>query len=453
MARTPPPTPETVAELLKRIDKLERINSALMARVERSMDQQANAFSLFQTAIGLETQVKIRTDELKTALERLEIANDELVAARDAAERANRVKTRFFTAAGHDLLQPLHAARLSISAMSAEGHDDNQRKLIDQIDHALTSIDELLRTILDLSKLEAGVIKPAVQSLPLMSIFSALQSDLEPIARSKGLRLTCRPTDFGVRTDPLLLRRILQNLLANSVNYTEHGEVLLAARSHKGQVRIEVWDTGPGIEPAEQQRIFEEFQRGVASGRAGGGFGLGLAIVQRTADALGHNVSLCSRPGKGTRFSVTVPFAGRSIVMPPVIKEPPARAAYGFNGRHVLVIDNDAPVREAMRTLLTSWSCTVSTAAAMQDIDVMLRTLPATWPDVILADYHLDHGEIGISLVARLRSACGRDIPAIVITADRTEDVAEHARRAACELIRKPVRPAELRALILHVLR
>lgn len=454
MAFIPPAPPKTPAELLKRIEKLEKINAALMARVERSMDQQANAFSLFQTAIGLETQVKVRTDELKTALERLEIANDELVAARDAAERANRVKTRFFTAAGHDLLQPLHAARLSLSAMSAETGDINQSKLIGQVDHALSSIDELLRTILDLSKLEAGVIKPALQAVAVGSIFDTLKGDIAPIARAKGLRLTCRPTSLGVRSDPLMLRRILQNLLANSVNYTESGEVLLAARLAGSAVRIEVWDTGPGIDPAEQQRIFEEFQRGVASGRsARGGFGLGLAIVQRTAEALGHQVELCSQPGKGTRFRVTVPYAGRAAppLRPP--QEPAARTAYGFGGRTVLVIDNDPQVLEAMRTLLESWACRVLTAQSRRDVEALLAGGSDVLPGVVLADYHLDHGEIGIDAVETLRRASGQNVPAIVVTADYSQDVAEHARRTGCEILKKPVRPAELRALILHVLR
>lgn len=458
--KEPPPASQSaepgdrLATVERRIVKLEKINSALMARVERSMDQQANAFSLFQTAIGLEAQVKVRTEELKTALERLEIANDELVAARDAAERANRFKTRFFTAAGHDLLQPLHAARLSLSAMSAETGDPNQTKLIRQVDHALSSIDELLRTILDLSKLEAGVIKPAQQTVAAASIFETLKGGLEPIARAKGLKLTIRPTDLSVRSDPLLLRRILQNLLANAVNYTEAGEVLLAARRHGATASIEVWDTGPGIEPAEQLRIFEEFQRGAASGRAaGGGFGLGLAIVQRSAEALGHAITLCSRPGKGTCFRVSVPFVGRDLPARPAPAEQPARTVYGFGGRSMLIIDNDQQVLAAMQTLLRSWSCTVHSAASLREIDALLAAEPSLAPDVILADYHLDNGEIGVDAVERVRSVLGKSVPAIVITADHSAEVAGNVVNAKCEILKKPVRPAELRALILHVMR
>lgn len=448
-------TEATVADLVRRIEKLDRINSALMQRVERSMDQQANAFSLFQTAIGLETQVRVRTEELKTALERLEIANDELVAARDAAERANRFKTRFFTAVGHDLLQPLHAARLSLSAMSEENAGQRNRKLMDQIDHSLSSIEELLRTILDLSKLEAGVIRPALQQVALNGIFSALRTDLEPIAHAKGLRLTCRGTDLVVRSDPLMLRRVLQNLLANSVNYTETGEVLVAARRRRDWVHIEVWDTGSGIEPAEQKRIFEEFQRGAASGRGGGaGFGLGLSIVQRMSEALGHQISLCSRPGRGTRFSLVVPFVGVSSLTSPQSGEPAAaRRAYGFAGRLAIVIDNDAHVVSAMRALLESWGCEVRTAQSLREIEALVAAEPALAPDVILADYHLDHGETGTEAVARMRRAWGDGLPSVVITADHATDVAKQVETSGCELLKKPVRPAELRALLLHLVR
>ncbi len=445
---------ETIAELERRLEKLGKINAALMNRVERSMDQQANAFSLFQAAIGLENQVRLRTHELKHALDSLEIANDELVEARDAAERANRFKTRFFTAVGHDLLQPLHAARLSVSALSEETAEENRRRLIGQVDHALSSIDELLRTILDLSKLEAGVIRPAITTVPLNDLFCNLGVDVEPIARDKGLALTCAPTRLAVRSDGLMLRRILQNLMANAVSYTERGRVLVTARRRGTSVEIEVWDTGPGIEESEQRRIFEEFQRGSASGRsAGAGIGLGLAIVQRTAEALGHRVRLCSRPGHGTRFTVIAPYAGQAI--PAATREPgpPPHSVYGLQGRLALVIDNDLHVVNAMRNILASWSCEVVTAQSLREIEALLAAGAARAPDIVLADFHLESGETGLEGVQRVRAAAGRPVPAIIITADQTAGVEGLARAAGCEILRKPVRPAELRALVQHVLR
>jgi len=452
----PPSEDEPMLALKRRIEKLAKINSALMQRVERSMDHQANAFTMFQTAIGLEAQVRVRTEELKNVLNRLERANDELVVARDAAERANRSKTRFFTSVGHDLLQPLHAARLSLSAMAdgndARGHFQSPR-LIEQVDHALSTIEELLKTILDLSKLEAGAIRPSIQTVALGELFQSLSVDLDPIARSKGLVLTVRGSDALVASDPMMLRRILQNLLANAVHYTDQGRVLLAARRRGDFMRIEVWDTGPGISTAEADQIFEEFHRGSASHNAQrGGFGIGLSIMQRMADALGHQIDLCSRVGAGTKFSVTAPFAGRvtgqKIVPQP---RPAAHEAYGFGGSRTIVVDNDASVLDAMRTLLARWGCEVRSTTSVHDVESLLAIEPGFRPDFILADYHLDEGHTGLEAVTRLRSAYASEICAIVITADQSSEVADKVLAAGCEILRKPIKPAELRALMTHL--
>ena len=442
-----------LAALLRKVEKLSKINSALMQRVERSMDQQANAYSLFQTAISLESQVRLRTDELKTALDRLENTNEELVTARDAAERANRFKTRFFTAVGHDLLQPLHAARLSLSAMEEmEGSHSNLR-LAAQVDHALSSIEELLRTILDLSQLEAGVTRPSIQAVPLNEVFRSIILDLEPIARNKRLSLTWRTTKLNVISDPLMLRRMLQNLLSNSVRYTDTGGIKLVARRRGHVVHIEVWDTGPGIAPAEQTRIFEEFQRGAAAHRtSGAGFGLGLSIVQRTAEALGHQIRLCSKVGYGTRISVVAQSAGEA----PAGKAPQslesARRVYGFSSAHVVVIDNDHAVLDAMRSLLRKWQCDVRYCASLADIDGLIALNADFVPNIILADYHLDDGASGLTAVEKIRSVWGDDIPAVIITADHSPVVSDTAARDRCEILKKPVRPAELRALMQHLL-
>jgi len=436
----------------RELTKLRRINASLMQRVERSMDQQGNAYSLFQTAISLEGQVRARTEELKAALTRLEKINGEMMAARDAAERANRFKTRFFTAVGHDLLQPLHAARLSVSALSETDSNGADQALTRQIDHALTSIEEILRTILDLSKLEAGVIKPNMQAVGLDQLFASLMTGLGPLAVRKPLVLTRRHTGAAVMTDPLMLRRILQNLLANAVHYTESGSVKIAARRRGANVRIEIWDTGPGICAAEQKSIFEEFQRGSSSEAAGrSGFGLGLSIAQRMAETLGHPLGVCSKPGRGSMFHVSAPYAGEA----PAIAEPvPSSASdadpYGFSGVDVLVIDNDPNVRDAMQTLLERWSCRMTFVSSMADIRALLAN-PTYQPRLVLADYHLDQGETGLEAVQRLRDAFGQELPAVVITADHTDEVTNLVS-PHCDILRKPVRPAELRALMHHLL-
>lgn len=449
------PQPDAIEDLKRRNEKLAKINSVLMHRVEQSMDYQANAYSLFQTAIGLEGQVRVRTEELKTALNRLERANDELVAARDAAERANRFKTRFFTAVGHDLLQPLHAARLSISALAEGGGGAQHTRLIGQVDHALSTIEEMLGTILDLSKLEVGNIKPLLHTVALGNLFHSLVYDLEPIARSRSLMLTLRPTEWLVTSDPLMLRRMLQNLLANAVQYTERGRILLAARRRGADVRIDVWDTGPGIPPGERVKIFEEFQRGSAAERSrGGGFGIGLSIIGRMADALGHKVELCSRPGRGTRFSVYVPYAGRTTQLRPRSERTAATTgqAYGLAATRVLVIENDGAVLEAMRQLLDRWGCEARFAVSVSGVEALLDREPAFRPDIILGDYHLDFGESGLRAVDRVREAWASPIPAVIVTADHAADVADKVQAAACELLLKPVKPAELRALIVNLM-
>ncbi len=208
-----PADPPDLSDFGRTVDKLRKINAALMKRVERSMEQQANAFSLFQTAISQEAQIKLRTEELNHALSKLAHTNVELSAARDAAERANRFKTRFFTAAGHDLLQPLHAARLTLSRADGRARSADNRRLTQNISNALTTIEELLTSILDISKLEAGVFVPNFQTVALCGIFEQLAGSLEPMTRRKHLDFRRRPTRLGVRSDPLMLRRMLQNLL------------------------------------------------------------------------------------------------------------------------------------------------------------------------------------------------------------------------------------------------
>jgi signal transduction histidine kinase len=447
---------DAIEDLERRNSKLAKINAALMQRVERSMDYQANAYSMFQTAIGLETQVRARTEELKSALNRLERTNEQLTSARDGAERANRFKTGFFTAVGHDLLQPLHAARLSLSALSEIHDNQSHQRLIGQVDHALSTIEELLRTILDLSKLESGALKPSFQPIDTLDLFRSVLVDLTPIARAKGLELSMTAGDTLVHSDPLMLRRILQNLLANAVQYTERGRVLLAGRRRGDHLRIDVWDTGPGIAPAEQTKIFEEFHRGAAGQRSlGGGFGIGLAIIARMGETLGHRIELCSEVGKGTRFSVYVPVSNGVVSHPAFTRtlRKSAALAYGLAALNVVVIDNDAAVRDAMRALLERWGCNARLLGGLADVDRLMADEPAFYPDIILADFHLDNGDCGLSAVATLRAGRAAAIPAVVITADHSSEVAGRVDAAGCEILRKPVKPAELRALVTHLVR
>lgn len=438
--------------LARRIEKLEKINSALMNRVERSLDQQANAYSMFQTAIGLESQVRVRTEELKSALTNLESVNIELTAARDASERANSVKTRFFTAVSHDVLQPLHAAQLSLSALIDGSVSDDQRRLAMQVDHALASIEELLRSMLDISKLEAGVIRPKIESIALEPLFRSLVVDLKPLVNAKRLRITSRCGSLGVLSDPLMFRRILQNLLANALHYTRKGGILLAARRRGSSVRVEVWDTGPGIPEAERERIFEEFQRGSTSLDAHrGGFGLGLSIVSRMAQSLNHPIAMCTTPGRGTCFSIRAPASADVQRSDDVSAIPTAMGhAFGLAHTRVLVVENDAMVAEAMQNLLARWSCEIRVA---RDLDEVRRIISSDnfVPDIVLADFHLDHGALGTDAIGLVRDAIDPTLAAIIITADRNDEISARCRGLGCEVLHKPLRPAELRALMQHM--
>jgi signal transduction histidine kinase/CheY-like chemotaxis protein len=444
------PLPADDATISPEMRRLVKINNALMQRVERSMDQQANAFSLFQTAISLEEKIRQRTVELHQALSKLELANAELSLARDDAERANRFKTRFFTAVGHDLLQPLHAARLTLSELADSQSSPVGVRLAGNIATALTTIEDLLASILDISKLEAGAFVPKLQAVALGEVFERLAISSEPIAREKGLDLRWRPTELAVYSDPLMLRRMLQNLVANAIRYTDSGGVLIAAREHRDNVVIQVWDTGPGIAQTERQRIFEEFQRGAAHEVAGArGFGLGLSIVKRMSDALNHPLSLRSRLGKGSCFSITAP----STAPPQAVAAatPPQVSGANLAGQPVIVVDNDLEVLKAMQTLLSRWGADLRLARDLEDIsDILADT--SFKPALILADYQLDNDVTGVEIIALVRSALGSQTPAIVITADRRDSTTQQVSKANCELLHKPVKPAELRALMQHLI-
>ncbi|HWK63384.1 MAG TPA: hybrid sensor histidine kinase/response regulator [Rhizobiaceae bacterium] len=437
------------------VDRLKRINQALMSRVERAMDQQGNAFSLFQTAINLENRVKTRTEELRATLRRLEQSNIDLVAAKENAERANISKTRFLAAASHDVLQPLNAAHLSISALAELQTSEEGCKLVRQVERSLETMDDLLRTLLDISKLDAGVVRPEIGDVALEPLFAGLKSDFQPLAEKKGLRLRFRPTSLCVRSDRTLLRRILQNIVSNAIRYTAEGGVLVGLRRADGMACIDVIDTGCGIPDHEREAVFDEFhrvERPLHGDASGGGLGLGLSIVRRMVDALGHRLTFTSRPDHGTVFRLELPLASGPAPEPqslPVEADGPR--GYGLFGTKVLLIEDDDAVLEATGALLQRWQCVVRTATST---DNALAALGDTdWvPDIIIADQHLDHGDLGSETIAGARLYLQRAIPALIITADPSDELQQTTKSLGIELMRKPVKPAQLRALLAHLL-
>lgn len=436
------------------VDRLKKINAALVSRVERSMDQQGNAFSLFQTAISLENRVRNRTEELHATLRRLEQSNIELSAAKENAELANLSKTRFLAAASHDVLQPLNAAHLSVSALAEVQTSEEGKKLVRQVERSLETMEDLLRTLLDISKLDAGVVQPEIGDVSLETLFSSLRSDFQPEAEKKGLSLKFRPVNVVVRSDRTLLRRILQNILSNALRYTRSGGVLVGTRHRGDTIRIDVADTGCGIGEDQREAVFEEFHRGtstLADGGLAGGLGLGLAIVRRMAAALGHPVTFSSRVGRGTIFHIDVPI-GMAVAEPATgIADMDRPRGYGLFGTKVLLVENDADVLSAMTSLLERWQCLVRAATSTDDaLDLLGDT---DWvPDIIIADQHLDGGDLGTATIAEVRDYLGRPVPALIVTADGSELVVKAARAAGIELMRKPLKPAQLRALLAHLL-
>jgi signal transduction histidine kinase/CheY-like chemotaxis protein len=440
-----------VEGLERRVEKLAKINAVLMDRVERSMDQQGNAFSLFQTAIGLDAKVRARTEELTAVLRRLECSNEALVEAKDEAERANLSKTRFLAAASHDLLQPLNAARLTISVLNDLQESEDARQLAGRVDQSLQMIEDLIKTLLDISKLDAGVVRPEIQSFPLDDVLDVLEASFMPQAEAKGLKLKVRRAGLLVHSDPLLLQRVLQNLVSNAVRYTATGGILIGARKRGDRCLIDVVDTGCGISEAELETMFEEFYRGAAAAKSDhAGLGLGLSIVQRTVQALGHDLDVRSRPGRGSTFRLTLDCVGYATE--PIVREETERVSLDVTrGAAVVVVENDPDVLDATVRLLGSWSCTTLAGSCLDDAEKAIAELGRS-PDIALVDYHLDHSRTGVEAVRALRERFGADFPAVVVTGDWSPEVAADVNAAGCELLRKPTRPAELRALMTHLL-
>lgn len=442
--------PDQTASLEREIAKLRKINAALMSRVERSTDQQLNAFSLFETAISLDQQVRNRTQQLKQALQSLEKTNGSLSQAKLQAEAASSLKSSVLISVTHDLLQPLNAARLTLSALEETIASPKGLVLTEQIDRSLATLEDLLRTLLDISRLDAGVLKPEFRPVAISTLFEVLRQEFTPVAAKRHLALKIRPCTETVLSDPMMLRRILQNLLANALRYTQRGSVLMGCRLKGDNVCIEVHDTGPGIPEAQREGIFMEFQRGETSVGDNAGIGLGLSIVRRFATELGHEIHLKSHLGRGSMFGVTVPrstapeevASGRAPVLP---------AFGGMDGAKILLIENDLASAEGLANLLEKWGCDVAIAKSAADARDSIRALDEI-PDVIVADLHLDNGETGIEAVEQIRSEIKTRVPAIIVTADYSPKAASDAASFGHELLKKPIKPAEMRSLLSFLL-
>lgn len=476
------PLEERLAALERENARLRKINHVLMDRVERSMDVQGSAFSLFQTSVTLGQVLRERTAELSKAMNALAASNRELktlngqlqqentdrraaeAAMRDAkneAERANLSKTKFLAAISHDLLQPLNAARLFVSALLESRLSPRNRRLAVSTSIALEAVDGLLNTLLEMSKLDAGIIEADVHAFDGTGLLADLAEEYAGVARARGLQFRYVPYTATLRSDPQLLSRIVRNLLSNAIRYTPSGRVLLGCRRMGPIVRIGVWDSGPGIPEDKLAVIFEEFQQvGQPPSDGKKGLGLGLAIVRKIAGILDHPVHVRSRVGHGTVFAVDVPVDDTPDMTRRSHRSPSAILPMaGLAGLGVLVIDDDPRIAAGMATLLDAWDCRVVTATSMGEATAKVRAATSETAgggsrsiDVIIADYHLAEGPIGVEAIDTIQALLPVAAPAMLITGDRSTGLREEAARRGYPVLNKPVKPAPLRSMLTHLM-
>jgi signal transduction histidine kinase len=388
----------------------------------------------------LEVRVEQRTRELSDAL-------DAQRTAKLQAEAANIGKTRFVAAASHDLLQPLNAARLFVSALEsrAAAHPELV-ELTSRIDGSMRAAEELLKDLLDIAQLDSGVLRTDITTFSIAELLDDLRRQYAPLALSRRLRLQVVSCREAVRSDRVLLRRILQNYLSNGLRYCERGGVLIGCRRRGAELEICVYDTGPGIASHQREHLYVEFSR-LEQGSPWGekGLGLGLSICDRLARLLNHELTLSSQPGHGSVFGVRVPRVAQARrperLRPPTALPDPA----GLREFKVLVVDNDLTILDAMQALLEQWGIRVFKAHGSSEA---LRLIGSEVIDAVLADYHLGDGSNGLELIKRITEVRGPGCAAALITADHAAELTRAARRAGVPLLHKPLRPAALRALL-----
>ncbi|MBX6424551.1 MAG: hybrid sensor histidine kinase/response regulator [Variibacter sp.] len=391
-----------------------------------------------EAAEALERRVRERTEEL-TRL------NAALARAKAEADEANLSKTRFLAAASHDILQPLNAARLYVTSLLERQGDREERRLVANIDASLEAVEEILSALLDISRLDAGALKPERTEFVVGDLLRQLELEFMPLARAKGLELVFVPSAVAICSDRRLLRRLLQNLISNALKYTVRGRVLVGCRRRGESVEIGVYDTGVGIPSTARRAIFQEFHRLDEGARVARGLGLGLSIVERIARVLDHRVDFRSAVGRGSHFWVEVPRA-RAPAGEAARPAPRNLEAGRLAGMTVVCIDNEPAILDGMAALLKGWGCSVVLAP---DLGSAARALEGAEraPTGLLVDYHLDEGN-GLDAIAALRARYGAELPAILVTADRSPRVREEARARQIKVLSKPIKPAALRALL-----
>jgi len=385
-------------------------------------------------------QAFVRSMELSIRNEQLMVAADE---ARQAAERAEREKTRFLAAASHDLRQPMHAISLLVGMLQPRAPEAD-RAVMRRLEHSVEAMDSLFATILDLSKLDSGAVQPTVAEVPLAAILDSIELHFAPEAATKRLALRVFRSRAVVRTDRALLERVVRNLVSNAIKYTPAGTVLVGCRRRGDRLLIGAWDTGVGIARADLDRIFDEFFQAAPAARDRGQ-GLGLSIAQRLARLLGSKIEVASQPGRGSSFALAVPFvAYQSTPWRRHDAAPDAEPLLA--GKFILVVDDDAQVRFGTEELLRQWGCHATGVASLEAVQATLER-ELRFPDAIVTDYRLGEGRTGLDVIAAVRSYTGEETAAVIVTGEEGVDTASLGHPA----IRKPVSASELRKCLVSV--
>lgn len=389
----------------------------------------------------MRSAIELRFENLEL-IERLRVETEN-------AHTANMAKSRFLAAASHDLRQPIHAQGLFLGVLARSDLNPVQRGVLANAIAASQASAEMLNTLLDFSRIEAGVVEPQIRPFPMQPLLHKIENELAPQADAKGIVYRSHESRVAVHSDPALVELVLRNLVSNAIRYTEHGGLLVACRARGSQAWLEVWDTGIGIEPSQQQEVFREFhQLGNPERDRRKGLGLGLAIAQGLARALGQELVLRSRPGRGSVFRLALPLAGPSEwVLEDELAESDTRPA--LQGLRVLVIDDDEAVREGMLQLLHDWGCECQGAESIEEALDLARAHP---PELVISDYRLRGVRTGAEGIAALRQAHGAALPALLITGDTAPGRLREARASGVPLLHKPVSPAQLHLKIRSVL-
>lgn len=417
---------QLLAELIAQNKRLKKINLALITKAEAGHNA-SQAYDSFAHSIFLADQVQQRTSALENAMQS---------------------KAKLLAAIGHDLMQPIAAARLITGSLLASltpsltpmADIPTTTRRLDAIEGTMRDMEYLLITLIDYAKLEACDLVPEMAPFSAAVFFDSLSIESHQLANSKGLNCRMSSSDCLLQGDLKLVMRIMRNLISNAVRYTKHGRILIGGRRRQSGLEIQVLDTGIGIPMDQLECIFDEFSQLKTSGQ---GIGLGLANVKKLSQAMQLKLQVTSIPGKGSCFSVTVPYASQAQIDADPLPEP----MLWLQGKHILVVENDASVRQALADLLTSWQAKVYTAGSMDDI----ASVPLYALDLLIVDYHLDNQVTGLDVLASMPSAV-KPLPALMITANRDQTLANSIKLAGHELLYKPVKPAKLRRILHHML-